>query len=138
LRFAAARESIGHVRLTIAVLLTTLAAAMGASPARANFHACPNDAPFSIAIYHVGLNCDLALEIISTWNYHRNTCHTQVQCNFTYQHYTGHPSYHFECTNSHKVDHRGRQYIYMACVTGDRQRDLRSRYYPRGDWQPDP
>ena len=104
----------------------------------ASFTHCPDDAPFSIAIYVKGMTCDTSLLVISHWvTAQHRACHTQPSCEFTYRSHDHRVSFHLKCSNSHIVDARNRHYIYMACFSDDRKHDIRSRYYWRGDYRPD-
>jgi hypothetical protein len=126
------------VRFLLAIAVAVAVVAPAGAPA-SGLHRCPDNAPFSVAIYVKGMPCHDSLLVISTWRtaQHRR-CHTHAACEFTYHS----PSdrevrFHLKCSNTHMVDHRNRHYIYMACVSDDRNHDIRAHYYPRGDYRPD-
>jgi hypothetical protein len=128
-------------RPTLAALASAVAilpALAGGPVAQASsFTRCHDDASFFVAIYVQGIPCDLSHNVLSTWNAHREACHKHTHCSFTYGQGIPGPKYHLSCSNSHRVDHKSRHYIALACFSDDRRHDIRARYYPRGDYQPD-
>src|SRR3954454_8194147 len=108
--------------------VVALAAFVPATAPASGFTRCPDEDTFVVAVYTAGVTCHHAYAVISRWRVERCQ-HVDHDCTVTYNyHDVGHRTY--RCSSTARVDHKARHYYSVACMTDNRNHDVRARDYP--------
>src|SRR4051812_406273 len=108
--------------------------APAATAPASGFTRCPDEDTFVVAVYIAGVTCSHAYAVISRWRVDKCQ-HVASNCTVTYRYHDVGPRT-YRCSSIARVDHMQRHYYAIACMTDNRNHDVRARDYPHGDYKP--